>query len=606
MPGKLVTQSFGPFRGLSDEANPEMPMQGVLRVATGLVYSGVGQLAARDGSRTALTLFDGASGAITDVLAITPFSDSVLCVGYSSTTQAVYLYRLNSTMTGWYDVAGAEHEPGVTVDPVGTLWTGVATSPDVTVAEGLGVAYIAHCEPVQGSTLTFPTKTFTVPGTIADLTSDIDGDTVAETLYFAGVVSFQQHLWGYGFGSGTVFGTAYRPELARFSRAIFDTTGGLFAGTDSLTLGNRVRSQRERIVGHAVAGNVLFLGAPFALTRVTGYGRDSWHRTQVQESFGFVGPKCMVAVGDTLYYWSSRGPMRITGMGDPEPLWDRIVSTVAGVVNPAKIVAGYDETTDQVVWAYDAGNGVSARVGYDVRRDVFLGPADSFGVAVKSMGTIAPVRASSASAPVGPSGAPSVATTGTIGTTSAVAGWTVGDATASTLLEYRIQGTTDWTVASQSISPGVASYTLSGLQSETAYEWRAAHKKDGLTSAYLGPVAGSQFTTLAAGSPTTIQPPTSFEMSDGAGSLRRAFITCTWRNAGESGMRTELWTGGPSVLEPTYALAATLEPGVSSTTILVSESGTYWGKVRHLDGTGGTSAFSASDTGVATLTGSEA
>jgi hypothetical protein len=96
---------------------------------------------------------------------------------------------------------------------------------DRDVAEGLGVAYIAHATGADASSLSFPLKQFTdSTRAIATVTSDIDASGGAESIYALGCVSFQQHLWIWGFGSGTTATNAYRPELARFSQPNFATS----------------------------------------------------------------------------------------------------------------------------------------------------------------------------------------------------------------------------------------------------------------------------------------------------------------------------------------------------------------------------------------------
>lgn len=589
MASTLLTRRFGPFtKGVIETGNPSLALDGALRSAAGVTYAGAGKLATRSGATLALTLKDdaGTPADVTSVRAIVPFGDGALAVAHSTVTDKVYLYRLTAALDDWYDATGAL-QGTASPEPVAVLWTSVTTAPDVLIAEGLGVAYLAHTEPVVGSTLTFPSKSFTPPGTVATLTSNLDGSGGAEDLYFAGVLSFQQHLWAWGFGSGTTGATGYRPELARYSQPNFATSPALFLTADSITLGARVRSEREKIVGGGLAGESLYLGGQYQLTRITGYGRDSWFRQPVDQSHGFAGPKCMVSVADVLYYWSPRGPMRIGAQGAPDPLWDRLGATAAAVLNPQTAVASYDDAADCVVWAVDTGAGVRTQVRYDVRRDAWLGP-DDWGLGVGCAGTVAPLTASSASVSYAPAGPPTTAVTGSIGATSAVASWTTGDATAQTQVEVRQQGTTMWSVRTTTLAAGVTSYTLTDLTAGTAYEWRAAHSKGGTLSAYLGPVAGSQFTTSAA---STLSPPTALEAHEGETTLY-----LSWTNAGEAGAGTDIFVAGPAVSEPlVYTLLATKAPGVASHTVAPTEgNGVYWFKVRHVLGTG-TSAFTASD-----------
>jgi hypothetical protein len=98
---------------------------------------------------------------------VKPFADRALAVAHSTVTNKVYLYVLPSTLDGWYNAAGAL-QATLIPQPVGVLWTAVATAPDVTIAELLGVAYIAHTEAATAAALSFATKTFALPGTIGD------------------------------------------------------------------------------------------------------------------------------------------------------------------------------------------------------------------------------------------------------------------------------------------------------------------------------------------------------------------------------------------------------------------------------------------------------
>lgn len=582
---RLQQASYGPFtKGVVQEAGASLDLTGALKSAVGVAHVGVGKFGTRNGNRVALTLMDdqGTPAEVDAVCALVPFSDAVLAVAWSESQQDVYLYRLSSAMDDWYDATGAL-QGTTSPEPVGVLWSTVTTAPDVTIAEGLGVAYIAHTEPVASGTLTYATRTFEAPGTLADLQADLDGGGAAD-VFFAGVISFQQHLWGWGFGAGVTAGTGYRPEMARFGGAIFTA----FQSSDSLTIGNRVRSQREAIIGAGIAGQSLYLGAPYMLTRITGFGRDSWYKEPVDDSYGFTGPKCMVTAGDVLYYWSSRGPMRIGAGGKPEPLWDPVTSVVESVANPAKIVAAFDVTRDWVTWTYDESTAGGTRlfVAYDVRRGLFAVAGDDWGQTIRCAGTIAPVASSTAAGVSGPSASPSSASTTNVGTTSAQANWTNGDVTAPSTVEIRAEGGSTYTA--YPVSAGVSLYVFTGLSSGVDYEWRIAHVKHGSTSTYVGPVAATQFTTTVSGG--TLLPPTSLALT----SSELAPLKATWTNSGEASVQTECYLSGPSVGAPSsasYVLQTTKAAGVASHTFSPTSDGTYWVKVRHIRSGATESAF---------------
>jgi hypothetical protein len=193
-----------------------------------------------------------------------------------------------------------------------------------------------------------------------------------------------------------------------------------------------------------------------------------------------------VAVGSTLYWWSPRGPMRCADNGTPEGLFDAIAGIVATVVNPQTVVAGFDSDSDLVRFTFDTGSGVRTWAGYDVRRQLWIGPDNDWGLTIGCVGTVTPIYAASAAASLGPTGSPSAASTDTVGGSTAAAHWTNGDATSPTRIEYRVQGGSTYTTAA-TVGAGITSYTFTGLAHETAYEWRAVHVKDGQLSSYLGP-----------------------------------------------------------------------------------------------------------------------
>lgn len=582
-----------PAKGVLDRAEASQVMTGAARWLRGFRLTGGNRLSIRPGTRVVQTLKDDAGAvSITSVCVIVAFADGALIVGHSTVTSKAYLYRLTASLATWTDAAGATHTTA-SAEPVGVLWTSMPNAPDVTVAEGLGLAYICHTGALDSATLSFPMKSFTdSTRAIATVTSDLDADTAAEDLYFTGCASFQQHLWAWGFGSGTTAANGYRPELARFSQPNFATAGGLFKSADSVTLGHRVRSLREGIAGGFVAGEALYLGAPYLVTRITGYGRSSWFRQPLDDSYGFVGPKCGTAAGDTLYYWSPRGPMRIPPGGRPEPLFDPIANVVESVVNPQAIVAGFDTQTDAVIFVFDTGAGVRTWAGFDVRRDVWLGPDDDFGLALRSVGAVSPIYTSTAAVTLGPVGPPTTASTTTVGPTTATGHWAAGDLTSQTQVEIRQQGGSSWTTVS-TVGAGILSYTFTGLTAAVAYEWRAAHVKDGQTSAYLGPVAGSQFTTTSAGG--GLLPPTSpavIALDDVGDALivftNHANMHVSWTNSGESGVDTSVEMSTDGV---TYSIQQDAPPGASSAVVVVSASGTYSFRMQHQKATYTSSSY---------------
>jgi hypothetical protein len=580
----LLTASFGPFtKGILDTGNPSVDLTGALRVLREGVFAGAMRLRARPGDELAMTLYDdaGTPAVVTNVIAIQAFADGALAVGYSSVTHKCYLYKLTAALDGWYNAAGAL-QSNLLARPQGVLWSTMTTVPDVVIAEGLGVAYIAHTAPADALTLDWATRTYdNATRVIADLSVDLDGSG-AKPVYFATVASFQQHLWGAGFGTGAAAATGYRPELARYSQPNF----GTLQAADSITVGDRVRSERERIVGFGVAEDALYIGAPFMLSRVTGFGRNSWYRKPLDRSHGFVGPKCMVADGATLYYWSSRGPMRVRGDGAPEPLWDGVAGLVERVVNPQTIVAARDEARDLVTFTVDIGTGVRTWCGYDTRRELWIGPDCDWGLAIRCGGEVDPTIRSTATPPGStyPQGNPSAPSTTSIGSTSATANWTNGDATASTIVYLQRVSLADLG-AITTVPPGTSSYTFTGLDRDVEYQWAVEHTKGGQQSARLGPDVDTDFTTSSA----TLNPPTGLTLFANFRGLR-----ASWTNSGESGVETSVELSGPSDLAPdetTYSQVLVVASGVSSCLIPIATDGTYWVRVQHITAAGDASIY---------------
>jgi hypothetical protein len=556
----LTVEAFGPFlKGVVDGANPSLDNKSTLRSARHVTLSGKGRLMAGPGSSVAITLMDdqGSPAACTSVVLVKDFSDGALAIGHSTVTSKVYLYRLDSEFTGYYDIAGAFHA-SATATPVGVLWTASATPPVCTIAELLNVAFIARTDAATAVAQTFPMQRFDLT-TLAALTADLDG-TGAKNVYALGTFSFHGHLWIWGFDKGNVAATAYRPELLRFG----GPDGGLLTddGKGTFTVGHRVRSAREAIVGGCVAGEVAYIGTTYSLWPVVGYGRDSWDKSKpLDESFGFIGIQAAVNAGGVLYYWSPRGPARCEFPNKPEPLWGALPVMIPSIVDPEKIVAAYDADRDQVLWYYKAGvtSGNQLLVAYDVERECFVGPDTDQGILVGCASLVGKVQAAAAASSPGPAGPPTTPSTTAIGSTAATANWANGDTApeTTTLIEYRVQGTTPWTSAG-SASSGVTSLTITGLSGATAYEWRASHLRNAQQSAFLGPVAGSQFTTSSLG---TLLPPTG---ASGQYIVPKTVVKALWTNSGESGVSTEVWYAYGAGAPGAFSLLATAGVGASS------------------------------------------
>lgn len=560
----MLTKSYGPFlKGVTDGMNVELDSSGFLRFARNMVFNGVGRLLVRPGTAVAMTLKDDVGGNVTSVLKIVEFADGALAVAHSTVTSKFYLYRFDAALTGWFDAAGA-FQATTNAQPVAVLWSGAAAASPVFVAEGLGEAFIAHAN----ATVTFQSKRYSVASGLADLQANLDGTGIKNT-YFRGLVSFQQHLWGWGYGSQAA-GDNDRPELARFGIAIFGTSGGgYFTQPDAFTIGHRVRAARERIVAAVLSGEVLYFGTPQSVWPVTGFGRNSWDRSRPRDDkFGFASGQAAVDAGGVLYYWSRRGPMRIAGLGETEPLWNLLPRETTLVTNPTGIVAVFDSDRDQVIWFYqDQLSGrVSRLAAFDVEREAFLGPDGDIGLGLACASFVQPT------AFPGPSATPNTLSTTAIGGTVATANWLNGDPTAGvrTIVEIKRVADVFWTVAAD-LDSAITSYQFTGLTSLTQYHWRVKHRKNGQDSAYLGPVAATIFNTAAA-----LAAPTTCALT---GTAPYYLLTGTWVNT-ELGASTEVSFDRRTGV---FQVEGTSGPGGASWSINANQvSGQYRVRVRHV------------------------
>lgn len=561
MPG-LEVRRFGPFvKGVSEAANEALDLTGAMRFARNAVMDGVGRLKVRPGTQVAMTLKDdaGTPANVTSIIALVEFGDGALAVAHSTVTSKFYLYRLTSGLDAWYNAASVL-QSNTNPQPVAVLWTGIATPAKVLIAEGLGEAYIAHNQ--AGSS--FKSWKYTVGSGLVALQADLDGTGLKDT-FFRGFVSFQQHLWGWGYGSQAA-GDNDRPELLRFGFPNFATSGGgYFAAADSITVGHRVRTASERVVGAGVAGQVLYVGTNFSLWPITGFGRNSWDKSRpLDDSYGFAGPLAWASANGLLHYWSHRGPLRVGGLERPEPTWDPVTVAASSLVSPADIVGTFDPDRDQVIFLYRSPTSgrVSALAAIDTRREAWLGPDGDIGLGVGCAGLVHPTSVS------GPTAAPTLGTTTNIGASVATGNLTAGDTSAgtTTIWEYKRASDSVYTVAAETPATQLA-YQFTGLTRNTDYQWRAKHLKNGQSSAYVGPIA---FTTLNQLAPPVI---TSLVVTPlGFGNLWR--FDLAWANSGEADVQTEFYFDG--------SLKQTLAHGVASVSYTATNGTGHTLKIRHV------------------------
>lgn len=604
MAGKIQKASFGPFgKGAISSANPMIELSGALKRAENLTVQGISQVLQRQGSVPWMSFLDdaGSPAAVTSIRAVVPFKDRALVIAHSTATHKVYYYIVASDGSGWYannDTLTA----GTAARPTGVLWTAINVAPDVSVAEGLGMAFVAHSQAADLNNLNWATYRIaflSAAWSAQILTSDLDGDTTAENLYFSFVMTHQQHLWGCGMGSGTSAGgtpgtvaPAYNPSAIRYSGIIFGNSDGatlrdFFSSQDSFTLGDRVFSEREKVIAGAVAGNSGFFFGRNNITRMVGNGRESWQRIIIDRVNGVIGPKAVCSDGTTVYAWGAKGPYRLTESGQIDPLWDPIVEAAAAAIGgglPASIVAAFSRELDQVHFYFqsDATEGLIRFAAFDSRRECWLGPDSAIGVQVACAFSVDPVL-TTLSPPGPPAADPALLSPTNIGPNQFNANWTEGDVTAETEVSYKAHTDSIWIVLPLQVAVQVGSVgamQITGLVPATGYDVQIRHKKNGQYSGYSTSVTPYVTTLdLVCTAPTDLNfdsfgPPDQPNSDTG-----RAAWTVT-----QSTADTEVWFSGPSVSPPAtnqYVRAAVIAAnGASWSKGPVSVTGIYWVKVR--------------------------
>lgn len=173
--------------------------------------------------------------------------------------------------------------------------------------------------------------------------------------------------------------------------------------------------------------------------------------------------------------------------------------------------------------------------------------------------------------------------------TGAVVSWdhSVGDATAATIVEYRVDGTSPWASAGTT-AVGATGWTLTGLTEDTDYNWRLRYTKNGQESAN---VAGPDFTTLDAGD---VAAPTGFTGQITStyvfGSKTYAIATLEWTQGTTAvGALTDVFESASPSFAAAYSIGASGCSTTSATTQKLADETVYyyWLRDRLADGTVG-------------------
>lgn len=157
--------------------------------------------------------------------------------------------------------------------------------------------------------------------------------TKAQPLYFRGIIAYNNHLFGWGFdsaGGATLDG----PGRVMFSNLGLPVKWGNdnqaavgtdrnFTDSDAIVLGDA----GEMIRGAIKWGTKLWFGTNRALHFIAGYGRDSFvsdGATPVARSFNIVGPNAMIEGPDRLLYGVSDQGLWVFDGATFNPIFRRV------------------------------------------------------------------------------------------------------------------------------------------------------------------------------------------------------------------------------------------------------------------------------------------
>lgn len=164
----------------------------------------------------------------------------------------------------------------------------------------------------------------------------LDTGTMAQQLYFRGVIAYNNHGFGWGFDSADatngdgpariMFTNLGKP--LKYGNDNIDVAGvdRLFTDSDAIVLGDA----GEIVRGAIKIFGKLFFGTNRSLHFIAGYGRDSFlsdGATPVMKAFNIVGPWAMIEGPDKLLYGvSDQGLWNFGGEGLPSPLFQKLIN----------------------------------------------------------------------------------------------------------------------------------------------------------------------------------------------------------------------------------------------------------------------------------------
>lgn len=248
--------------------------------------------------------------------------------------------------------------------PTNGLWGVVSSSADfpvVQLAESNGQMFIAHAEEVfdfRLATIYYTPNAVSpgLPGVVATMTADLNGDGVAAAVYFSGVYPYLVYLCGWGYGTETV-GEGDAGDTFRISQPGHPTV--FKAGTFFLA-----GVKKDPILDAIVADDILAILKGDETYRLVGTSPADFGIYIMDAEYGTISARVSWNVGNRAYTWSSDGARRITRDGTfpiAQPL--ELISPMPAdfpAAGPDRLAfVAYDQLRYLLWWCFpDIENGV--------------------------------------------------------------------------------------------------------------------------------------------------------------------------------------------------------------------------------------------------------
>lgn len=235
-----------------------------------------------------------------------------------------------------------------TLQSVGT-WGNLAAGaqlPKVVAAELNGQLALAHDEETISARLV--TKVYTPDavdanvGTMANLQADLDGSGAAADVFFRGVYTYNDSVWGWGWGNELDAASKNRPEIIHWSKPgtlTFLAEGYAICG-----------AKADAIIGVVAVGQILAIRKQATGYRIEGTDPSTYAVWQADALFGADAARLCIAVGKDAFCWSSNGPRQLLADGSSVDIG--IDLELDGPYPPTRVAGGVTRN-GFVVWEND-------------------------------------------------------------------------------------------------------------------------------------------------------------------------------------------------------------------------------------------------------------